>query len=391
MTRLRPSSDLPYGPRARLAMAVLAAVLLTTHLVLVDPAVADRNSYRIYVHAYGSDGVHGYDLTDETDATEPIPGSAQPSGSSTWPQAVSPDGRNLYLVSGGSRRLFVYAIGARGDLTPVPGAEEFVVTGTPVDFVITPDGRHGFIGSGSLMGMADGQVQPVRIERDGLLVPNGPAVMLQGPAPGLPMLTISVDGRRLYATSGQDGTVSYYGIRDDGRLTGLRGQVTAGSTPIFPTITPDGRFLYVTNERSMSISGFAVTGTGHLSELPGSPFPAGSFPHGIAFAGDGRYLYAPNALGASISGYEVAGDGRLSPLPGSPYSTGLANPEMAVTSPSGQALWVIDLLPSPLDGGVDSRLRKFWIGTDGRLAADKDAVIRTGLDFADGRTLSLVP
>ncbi len=347
--------------------------------------------YRLYLHTYLSRQSRGFELTDSTTTARPVPGASQPVGSTTWPQATTPDGRFIYFLSGGSRRLFAYAIGAAGELRPLPGAEQLDVDGTPVDLVFTPDGRHGFIGTGDVLGMKNGRIQPVAVSPSGLLTANGPAVRMSGADPGLPMLATSADGRHLYATSAQDGTLSHYPIGSDGRLGPLRAQVAAGNTPIFPTLTPDGRFLYTTNERGMNVSGYRITTDGDPEPLAGSPYAAGVFPHGIAFAGDGRFMYVPNALGASISGYRVDDDGELTPLGGSPFPTGGASPELAVTSPSQAVLWTIDLLSGPTDGLLDSRLRKYHVAADGRLTADAATVISTGLHFADGRTMSLVP
>lgn len=63
-------------------------------------------------------------------------------------------------------------------------------------------------------------------------------------------LTVSADGRRLYASNGGAGTVTVIDTATDAVL----GQVTVGERPWNPALTPDGRKLYVANGRSDSVS-----------------------------------------------------------------------------------------------------------------------------------------
>ena len=74
----------------------------------------------------------------------------------------------------------------------------------------------------------------------------------------------------------------------------------------------NGRYVYSANSYSNNVSGFQVnSATGALSVLAGSPFPAGSYPHSVAFGGptcspDATIALAETALGAP---YRSAGKG----------------------------------------------------------------------------------
>jgi len=90
------------------------------------------------------------------------------------------------------------------------------------------------------------------------------------------------------------GTVSAFTDSGAGVLTSIGSSPVADqqTAPCWVTISPDGRYLFAVNTGSGTISrysiapggAFAVSGSGNLTELPGSPtpLPAGATPAGIA-------------------------------------------------------------------------------------------------------------
>ena len=100
-------------------------------------------------------------------------------------------------------------------------------------------------------------------------------------------VTITPDGRYLFAVNTGSGTISRYSIAPGGALTLLGSTAVAASGgvgAVDPGLSPDGRFLYVNESQAKSVGAFAVSGGGNLTELPGSPtaLPAGATPAGIA-------------------------------------------------------------------------------------------------------------
>ena len=122
----------------------------------------------------------------------------------------------------------------------------------------------------------------------------------------------------------------------------------AGTEPSSVAFSPAGRLLAVANSRryrglAYSLSVFSVDQrTGALTQVPGSPFPAGSGPYSVVFSPGGRLLAAANAYSNSVSIFAVnRGTGALTPVPGSPFAT--AGGPVAF-SPGGGLLATANLL-----------------------------------------------
>jgi len=131
-----------------------------------------------------------------------------------------------------------------------------------------------------------GTVSAFTDSRAGVLAPIGSSpVPDQQTAPC--WVTISPDGRYLFAVNTGSGTISRYSIAPGGALTLLGStavSATGGVGAVDPGISPDGRYLYVNESRIDAVGAFAVGAGGTLAELPGSPvpLPAGATPAGIA-------------------------------------------------------------------------------------------------------------
>jgi DNA-binding beta-propeller fold protein YncE len=140
--------------------------------------------------------------------------------------AITPDGHHLYLTCSDSDKIFGFAIGPRGELTPLPRS--------PYDALDFPEG-----------------------------------------------IATSPDGRFVYTASvgrgDSDGAVFGFAIGGDGALTQVPGSpFAAGVSPVGITILPNGRFVYASGGASGGeLSAFGIDAAGTLRPLPGSPFPTG--------------------------------------------------------------------------------------------------------------------
>src|SRR5260370_2829716 len=110
-----------------------------------------------------------------------------------------------------------------------------------------------------------------------------------------------------YVANNRSNNVSAYSI--DGNTGRLISNVPgspfpAGTGPRSVTVDPTGRFAYVANEGSNDVSGYTIDGTtGALTEiLPGSPFPAEFYPQSVTVDPTGRFAYVANC-GASFESF----------------------------------------------------------------------------------------
>jgi 6-phosphogluconolactonase len=128
-------------------------------------------------------------------------------------------------------------------------------------------------------------------------------------------------------------------------------------------LDPFDRFLYVADgaqNGSVSVYRIAADGAIKPKPVPGSPFPAGSFPFSIAADPFGRFVYAANAVSKDVSAYQVLENGTLVTVPGSPFPiTGQGNLVTVAVDPSGRFVYVGNF------GGAS--VSSFRIGSNGAL------------------------
>ncbi len=224
--------------------------------------------------------------------------------------ALSPDGRSLYVVSDGrNHSLSEFARAPSGKLSFVgcfaeppsrvepecadPGAR--VLLG-PVDVAVSPDGRNVYVVSDIVDAVsvynrsADGQLEPAGCVTtpdgaDGCSTEGGEALH------GLLGIAISPDGQNAYVTAYDDGAVSIFTRAADGSLAGAGcvAKKSSGHTASCETagaqalghatdlaISSDGSALYVLGSADRAVSSFArddagaLAGVGCVSEHGGS-------------------------------------------------------------------------------------------------------------------------
>ncbi len=122
------------------------------------------------------------------------------------------------------------------------------------------------------------------------------------------------------------GNVSAYTIDGTtGALTEIPGSpFPARSYPTSVTVYPTGQFAYVANGGSNNVSAYTIDGTtGALTPVAGSPFPAGSLPSSVTVDPTGQFAYVANINSNNVSAYTIDGTmGALTPLAGSPFPAG---------------------------------------------------------------------
>lgn len=186
--------------------------------------------------------------------------------------------------------------------------------------------------------------------------------------PNLAQLTVSADGKTLYAASEVDkGVVQAWRIGSNGELSELNQVASGGAGPVYLSLTPDGRHLLVANYVSGSIAVLPVNEEGNLGEAvdihqdqgpAGAERPAaaveGSFaisdhngPHAHMIAADpsGKFVYSTDLGLDRIYQYRLDNaSGKLTPNdpPFIDASSPGAGPRHFVFTPQGDGLWLIN-------------------------------------------------
>jgi len=104
------------------------------------------------------------------------------------------------------------------------------------------------------------------------------------------------------------------------------------------TTAPRPEFVYVALSEGY-VAAFEIGTDGALTPVPGSPFPAGSSPNGVAVDPTGKVVYVANVLSDDVSGYTINADGSLTPVPASPVPAG-SGPASVTVDPLGRFVFV---------------------------------------------------
>jgi 6-phosphogluconolactonase (cycloisomerase 2 family) len=253
----------------------------------------------VYLPNAGSNDVSAWSVGSDG-ALHPVPGAPFPAGAGPAVIAFDPGGRFLYVTSSGGAAVAGLAIDRRsGALSAIPGSP-FDMGGAPVTLTVDPTGASA-------------------------LVTTGPSSFYVTPYTAATIATYSIDS----ATGALGRLASRRGRRGASGATFTQGETAVTCAP---------RFAFVADGGSASLSGFRVDPrTGRLTPLPGSPFPVGSQPRGIAADPWGRFLWVSLA-GGELAAFRLdAESGTPVPVPGSPFAV-QAGDHLAV-DPSGRSLW----------------------------------------------------
>ena len=236
-------------------------------------------------------------------------------------EVTSPSGQYLYVANHGSNNIAEFVIGTSGQLSvghtyTTPGSE-------PLALAINTTGTLLFVLDYYQPGFSD-----------------------TSPGPGaLVVYPLNADGT--LGTPVSSGGLSY--------------------TPLqcFPggvAVSPNDAYVYVTNTNSVvattappstptppptpsscpkqgTVSGFTLGSSGTLTAVPGSPFPAGTTPTGIAVDQTSRFLYATDSVQNQLILWDIQGGGTLLPSTNGPFATGIF-PVNLVVDPRDEYLYV---------------------------------------------------
>src|SRR5579884_3219070 len=189
------------------------------------------------------------------------------------------------------------------------------------------------------------------INADGTLtaVPGSPFVAGSGPQVGEngpDGVAVDPSERFLYVAHVGLGVFAFAINASNGALVGVPGSPFPDPRSAHGIVVdPSGKHVYIGDWSSGTVSGFTMDQqTGALTAIPGSPFPTGPFPQfNLAFLND-HLLYVPNSNqggAGSVSGFLVDPQtGVLTNVPRSPFSAG-SGPDWVVLHPSGKFIYVM--------------------------------------------------
>ena len=186
--------------------------------------------------------------------------------------------------------------------------------------------------------------------------------------PNVAQLTVSQDGKTLYAASEvEKGVGQAWRIAASGELSELNQVASGGAGPVYLSLTPDGRHLLVANYVSGSIAVLPVKEDGSLGDAvdvhqdqgpAGAARPAaaaeGSFavsdhngPHAHMILADpsGKFVFSTDLGLDRIYQYRMdSASGKLTPNdpPFIAASSAGAGPRHFVFTPAGDGLWLIN-------------------------------------------------
>jgi 6-phosphogluconolactonase len=255
-----------------------------------------------------------------------IDGSPFPANTMALNIAMTPDARFVYTTNQDAFQVTTFSLDpATGALTqalfsPVAEREAHSI-------VMHPSGAYFYVGAedsdikGHAVNAADGSY----VDTPGSPYPSAMANN---------WLTITPDGRFLYATNANAGEVRTFTIGQDGALAELTEQLVTIPAESIKTsaVRPSGDYLYVGLWTSGTVGAFRVDrATGALTAVEGSPFVAGTRPKSIAVEGQGRFVYVLNFGSNNLSAFQVdEATGALVLVDTYPTGTG---PKMLITAP----------------------------------------------------------
>jgi cysteine-rich repeat protein len=258
--------------------------------------------------------------------------------SPTWDVATSPDGRSVYVTDRNNGTLVVFVRDAstgavtvlqtlRDGVPPSPGLGPADGLTSPAGVAVSPDGKQVYVvaGEGTIATFArdpaDGALQFVEVEREGVAGVSG---LVDPFAP-----TVSPDGRHVYVLDPTASTLATF-LRD--ALTGALGfvQVLADQAPtdalagaLDAAVSPDGRHLYVAANQDEAIGVFARDATAsaltlveaQMGGVAGVNGDRLGFPTAVVVSPDGHHVYA-SGDGSIVAYARDPQTGRLTVLGG---------------------------------------------------------------------------
>jgi 6-phosphogluconolactonase len=203
-----------------------------------------------------------------------IPGSTVtlPAGADPGNVTFNATGTRLVGSEVGTSLIDSYQVGFDGHLDKAAGSPYAAQALGPFGAAFRPTNPSQLFVSNAHQGTGLGSVSVFTDGFGGTLTPLTGSPFANGQT-GTCWVTISPDGRILYAVNTGSGTISKYAIAPSGNLQLLSNTTVnaqAGVGAVDPTTSPDGRFLYVNESRIGTVAAFTTNGN-TVTELPGSP------------------------------------------------------------------------------------------------------------------------
>ena len=224
----------------------------------------------VYVLNAGSPaGIQGFEV-DFNGELSPIAGSAQGlSGADVGPAQIefSPDGSILVVTEKMTNNVVTYDVAGDGTSSG-PNVQASAGT-TPFGFAIT-ESNHVFV-SEAFGGAENASAVSSYLLTGGNLDVISPSVPTHQTAAC--WVAVTPDENFVYTTNTGSGSISGYRVLADGQIElldadGRTGVTGDGSSPIDLTISRDGRFLYALLSGSHELASFEIQGDGSLVPLP---------------------------------------------------------------------------------------------------------------------------
>jgi YVTN family beta-propeller protein len=292
-------------------------------LLLAVPGTSPAWAQTMYGFVANGEPVNTVTIFDAS--THTVVGTMTGSINQARSVAISPDGRRVYVLNAGVNTISVFDTVTRTEIAGSPIATNGV---WPLDMVMTPDGKKGFImhsggtitvidlttntlvGSPLNPGNGDSLVQ-MKMTPDGStayvtaassgriwvvdVATNTITGFLEPIAGNYPMngIALSPDGQTAWITSLTNNAVRAIDLTNDT----ASGVISVGTSPTGGiAVSPDGLFVYVTNKGSDNVS---VIDTATKTVV--QTIAVGVGPDSVAFTADGTLAYVVNNWYDSVS------------------------------------------------------------------------------------------
>jgi len=305
---------------------------------------------------------------------------------------ASPDGRFLYVADVDGGQMLVYGVGKSGELTALQTVQ---ANGDPFGLAMAPDGRTLYATAPATDPVPGQEPEPDQVA----VFPVGPdgrlgrQVSVTTPGGKHPRsVAVSPDGRFVYVTNGLrdpavPGTLAVFAVTGDGTLPlKLLTSIEIGRFGAGITISPDGRFLYAESQATNQVRGYRRGADGLLTEVPGSPFASPDDPEGIVITPDAQNIYV-GATGQTPQG-TPGGPGEVQAFRARPggglgparlFAAGQL-PNSLILSPSARFLYAAN--------GNSNDISAYAIGPNGTLRKIPGS---PGLDSPGFQAMAMLP
>jgi 6-phosphogluconolactonase (cycloisomerase 2 family) len=236
--------------------------------------------------------------------------------------AITPNGTAIYVTfynNGKDGAVAGFSVGNNGQLTPIQPAIDSGGQG-PAGDAISADGRYLYVANST-----SGTITTFEIANNGSLKLLGDSMQSDD---GAFFIALAPDGSHLYVANSVANTISQFALNRDGSLTPLKPHVSsAGLGPRGVLVSPDGSILFVAHynigkdgSRAGTLVDFDINQDGTIA--PAAAFvTGGNGAEALAVAPDGADVYVANFGTSDIASFQVCEECILQPL-GRPVATG---------------------------------------------------------------------